>query len=258
VDHLTVNFTVALKHLAPDASKASADLPDAELSDVTTERLRRLIDGLAKLAPQVQYPATPELRITAPDGRFLVQVRDGKIKFTSWSLRTGGSELTPAQIFAAITGEELDDRPVRAAAEERKGLPRGAKVALLALVILGSNAVTAWFAMRPPARLPVELLPQYRLIDEDQGQRLLANMAGDYATGSAESDRVMTIKKDGAVRWWKIGENRSVVEEETFVTKPVQVQPSGTSGLLANNAIIELKDPITVMFFGEAYRRKVQ
>jgi hypothetical protein len=254
-----MNFNVALKHLAPDVSKAGADFPDAELADVTPDRLRRMVEGLAKLAPQVQYPAAPELRIHSPEGRFLVQVRDGKIKFTSWSLRTGGSELTPQQIVAAITGEPLDDRPQRGSddTEPQKGMGRGAKIALLALVIVGSNAVTAWLAVRPPPRLPLALLPEYRMMDDEPGRRLLTTLAGDYATGAAESDRAMTIKKDGAVRWWKIGENRSEVEEETFLTKPVQVQPGGGSGLLANNAIIEVKDPITVMFFGEAYRRKM-
>jgi hypothetical protein len=249
-------FTVALRHLAPDASRASADLPDAELMEVPTERLRRLIEGLAKIAPTVAYPTTPEVRVTSPEGRFLVHVKDGKIKFTSWSLRTGGSELTPAQIFAAITGEELDERTFVAAVTtvEEKRMPKGMKIALLAVVIVASNAVTAWMAVKPPPTL----LPNYRLMDAEPGSRLLATAAGDYEMGVAAGDRALTIRKDGTVRWFKYGENKTIAEEENFATKAVEVQPAHTPGLLAPNWIIEVKDPITVVFYGDTYRRKMK
>jgi hypothetical protein len=250
-------FTVTLRHLAPDASRAGADLPDAELTEVPTDRLRRLIEGLSKLAPTVSYPTTPELRVTSPEGRFLVHVKEGKIKFTSWSLRTGGSELTPAEIFAAITGEELDEPAFVAATavvEEKKTMPRGAKIALLAVVILGSNAVTAWMAVKPPPTL----LPNYRVMDAEPASRLLASTAGDYEMGTAAGDRGLTIRKDGTVRWYKYGENKTIAEEDGFTTKPVEVQPARTPGLLAPNWIIDVKDPITVVFYGDTYRRKVK
>jgi hypothetical protein len=37
----------------------------------------------------------------------------------------------------------------------------------------------------------------------------------------------------------------------------VQVGPNATPGLLADKAVIEVKDPITVVFYGDTYRRKV-
>jgi hypothetical protein len=247
-------YAVTLHHLASDVTWASATAPDVELKNLSAAKLRMLIESLATLAPAVQYPAAPEIRITAPGGRFLVQVKDAKVKFTSWALRAGGTELTPQQMIAAITGEPLDERGMVAGGSTSKSrLPKGVKVALLAVVIVGSNAVTAWVATKPP----MTLLPPYRLMDEAPAQRLLTTVAGDYETGKEPGDRALSIKKNGAVRWTKLGPDRAIEEDETFATKPVQVGPNATPGLLADKAVIEVKDPITVVFYGDTYRRKV-
>ncbi len=250
----STNYAVTLHHLAPDLSWSSATAPDHELKNLSAAKLRMLIESLVQLAPKVQYPAAPELRITAPGGRFLVQVKDGKVKFTSWSLRAGGTELTPEQIVAAITGEPLDPRGLPGGAPAKGRLPKSVKLALLALVIVGSNATTAWIAMKPKPTL----LPPLRAMDQAPGERLLASVAGEYAMGSQPGDRTLTIKKDGAVRWFKLGADGKIEEDESFTTKPVQVEPGATPGLLAENAVIEVKDPITVVFYGDTYRRKMQ
>lgn len=247
-------FAVTLHHLAPDVARAAKDLPDVELSDVTPDKLRKLLEALSALAPKVEYPAAPEMRIAAAEGRFLVQVKEGKVRFTSWSLRTGGSDLTPAQILAAITGEPLDERAGTGAAGGSGGkrISRVAKVALLAAVILGSNSVTAWMMMRPPPEL---LLPPYRLLDPEPAQRLFERVAGTYETGTTEGDRRLTIARDGVVHWGKFGTDGTLIEDTLFTAKAAESK--GQPALFTTgHALIEIKDPVTVVFYGDTFRRK--
>ncbi len=246
----STDFSVTLHHFAPDGARAAADLPDVELPAVSAEQLRALLRGLAQLAPTIQYPAAPELRIAAADGRFLVQVKDGRIRFTSWSLRAGGSELTPEEIFRAITGEELNDFGPGGARETKSRLPKGVKIALLALAILGTNAITAWVLTRPPA----DALPEYRRLDPEPAQRMWAEVAGTYETGAEEGDRRLTIKTGGDVNWSKYAADLTLDEQTTLKAEAVLL--AGRPALLTSTrAPIEVKDALTVIFYGDTYRR---
>lgn len=251
----SATFNVTLHHLAGDAKRADASLPDTELMGITSKQLGALLAALAKLAPTVAYPTAPELRIAAAEGRFLVQVKEGRIRFTSWALRTGGSELTPAQILAAITGDDVVDAAEfsdgGSSGGGRKRRPRAAVIALLALVIVGSNAMTAWTLTRPAP----DLLPPYRLLEPEPAQRLLAEVAGTYETGGAEGDRRLVIARDGAVQWAKFGAGRALEEETALTTQGAQ--SDGQPALLTSaRALIEIKDPLTLVYYGDTYRRK--
>ncbi|MDO8631376.1 MAG: hypothetical protein Q7R41_12880, partial [Phycisphaerales bacterium] len=115
MSELPPTFSVVLRHLSPDARQAGVEQAEVQLTDVSLWQLRELLNALTELAPKVAYPAVPEMRITATGQQFLVQVRDRRVRFSSWSIRTGGSDLTPAQILAAIAGtDETMDEPVGA------------------------------------------------------------------------------------------------------------------------------------------------
>src|SRR4051812_7939152 len=92
-------LVVTVHHLAPDLKSAGPNFPDVEHKDVTPQRLRGWLELLTKLAPNVEYPAAPELRIVGPRGRFLVQVRAGQVRLTSWSTNEGGADLTPDRVL---------------------------------------------------------------------------------------------------------------------------------------------------------------
>ncbi len=254
----TPAFTLGLHHLSADATQADAtqagaNLPDLELPAVKPEQLRVMLEALAALAPQIQYAANPEIRIAAGDRRFLVQIKEGHIRFTSWSLRAGGSDLTPQQILAAITGS--DEGPGGAAASAgaggRSGFPRGLKIALIAAAILGSNAITAWMLTRPPA----DLMPEYRLLAEEPAKRLLAGVAGDYAMGADDGDYALRISPEGKVRWVTFGE-KGVVMEETLLTAQAADSRGKPALVTSNRGLIEIRDPVTVAFYRDVYQRK--
>lgn len=249
----TPAFTLGLHHLSADATQAGANLPDLELPAVNPEQLRVMLEALAALAPQIQYPANPEIRIAAGDRRFLVQIKEGHIRFTSWSLRAGGSDLTPQQILAAITGsdEGAGSAPGAAGTGGRAGSSRGLTIALIAVAILGSNAITAWMLTRPPA----DLLPEYRLLAEEPGKRLLTDVAGDYATGAEDGDYALHIAPDGAVRWVTFGE-KGVVTEETLLTAQAAESRGKPALVTSNRGLIEIRDPVTVAFYRDVYQRK--
>jgi hypothetical protein len=227
-----------------------------QLSGVGLRQLQTLLEALATLAPKVEYPAVPEMRITDAERQFLVQVREGQVRFSSWSVRAGGCDLTPAQIVAAITGA---DPSTTAAGGEAEPAPpsrrrRGWQVVLLVGGILGSNAITAWMLTRPGPALPVELQPPYRLVESEPAERLLTRAAGVFETGGEEGDRRLAIRRDGAVNWGRYGPNRLIVEETplTVVAAETDGQPALRAG---DHSLIVVKDAATVVYFGDTYRR---
>lgn len=245
-------YSVTVHHLAPDAKAAGPEFADFELSDVTPKKLRGLLEQLSEIAPAVQPPASPEMRIASRDDRFLVQVKDGRIRFSSWSIRAGGCDLTPAQILAAITGNEEvaaeRDRSESASRQPRAWL----KIGLILLAIAGSNCVTAWMILRPA---PNPFLPAYTLLPPEPAARLLAATAGYYETGTAEGDRALKIAPEGKIRWVQFGPGGSVEEESELSAQAAQA--AGQPALFTSaGALIEIKDVVTLVYYGDTYRRR--
>lgn len=251
-------FEVTLHHLASDAGIAGADFSDTELTGMRVPELRKMLQAVAILAPTVQYPVLPELRITSPHGRFLVQVRDGRIRFSSWALRSGAAELTPDQIVAAITGVETEkdsgssmDAHTLLRALAPAGRSKWVTVGMLAAAIVVTNAATVWLVTRPEP----DLLPEYALMEGPPAQRLLADVAGSFETGGEAGDRALSILADGSVRWTLLGPNRQVAEETLLGAQPARSR--GMPVLVTSNrGMIEVKDPMTVIFYRDTYRRK--
>jgi hypothetical protein len=250
-------FQVFLHHLTPDAQAASIAHGDRELPAVTPERLQTLLTALAAVAARDDRTAMPELRIIALQGRFLVQARDGRLLLHSWKTRPEGLALKPEHIFAVVTGAgaEADFAAAEVLEPERRGsLPRPPrpwlKLALLAALIVGINAVTVWLLLRPAP----DLLPPYELLPAAATQQLLTDAAGDYETGAKEGDRGLRIAPDGSLRLVKFGPNHAVVEEVTLTAQGAQT--GGQPVLITSDrTTVEIKDAATVVLYGDTYRR---
>ena len=243
-------FTITLHHLSPEAKAAGLQYPDVELASVTAEKLHVLIDAMAALVGRDNGGATPELRITAPHGRFTVQVAGGQLRFNSWKTRVGGFDLTAGQIFAIVAGIE-DDGSGSAAASE--GRSRWLKLTLLVILIVVSNAVTVWMLTRPP---PNPFLPDYKLLAPEPANRLLSDVAGNYQTGTREGARGLKIMADGRIHWIKFGLKGAIVEESDLTAKAAA--SAGRPALFTNgDALVEIVDASTLKFYGDTYRRKL-
>ncbi len=253
MSELPVAFSVVLHHLSPDARRAGIELAEVQLTDVSLWQLRALLNALTELAPKVAYPVTPEMRITSEGRQFLVQVRDGRVRFSSWSVRSGGGDLTPAQILALIAGtDEAAAAPAgaTAGAGDKRRRRRIWLIAFIAGGVLGSNGLTAWMLTRPAP----DLLPVHRLLEPDPAQRLLERAAGVYETGQTDGDRRLNLRRDGTVQWFLLGEGKMVVEETTLST--VAAEAGGQPALLAGNrTMIEVRNAATLVYFGDTYRR---
>jgi hypothetical protein len=245
-------FTVTLHHLAPGAKKAGAAYPDTEVPEVTEKKLRQLVRALASLAPAEHGAASPELRVVSAHGHFIVQISQGRLRINSWTMCLGGSDLTPDQIFNLITGAEA---VAGAAAEVDSARSRGSRmklIALLAAVVLGTNAVTAWMLLRTP---PNPFLPEFTPLAKEAAARLLDGVAGEYQSGTAAGNRALVIAVTGRARWRTFGPNQTVAEESDVVLQPVHSR--GKSALLADGqALVEIADAASIVFYNETYRRK--
>jgi hypothetical protein len=258
-------FTITLHHLAPDAKQAGRAFPDVERTKVDSAGLQALIEAIAALAPACDYTTAPELRITTETrGKFIVQVKNGQVKVTSWSVKAAAATLTPDEIFALVTGteapvekQELVTHSTPAAGRPaRQKMPRRNAVILLVVGIVTANALTAWMALRPPPGLPAEILPAYRVLDPDYGRRVLADYAGIYETGGNPGDRELTLFNDGRIKWVTFGPGRTAADVLMLTVQPAESR--GKSVLVANNGgMVEMKDALSVVYFGDTYRRKL-
>lgn len=247
-------FTVTLHHFAPGAKWADAAWPDTELTEVTDKKLRELIRALGTLTSTNLGGASPELRVAAPHGQFIVQISQGRLRINSWTLKVGGADLSPDQIFALITGAEAVADAVGVdlgGGGQRRS--RGKAIAILAALILGTNAVTAWMLTRPPP--PAPLLADHAPLAKEPAQRFVAEIAGDYQTGRGDGARILKIAKDGRVHWLLLGPGGETAEDAELAVQPVQSH--GKPALLADDrALIEVADASALVFYEETYRRK--
>ncbi len=247
-------FTVTLHHLALGAKEANAAWPDTEVPGLTAKKLRELIRALAALAPTNLGTASPELRVVAPHGQFVVRISEGRLRINSWTIKVGGADLSPDQIFSLITGAEAVAEA--AGINVSDGSPkrsRGGVLAVLAVLILGTNALTAWMLTRPPP--PAPLLPDFTPLVKEPAERFIADVTGDYRTGPNEGARGLKITKDGHVHWLRFGPAGAIAEDTELVVQPVQAL--GKPALFADGrALIETDATASLVFYNEIYRRK--
>ncbi len=249
-------YNVALKHLSRDGTKAAADLPAQALNHISGKQLRAVLEAVGALAPSVIPPAEPELNIVAPDGKFVVRAKGGALHFTSWSSQHKSGQLSASRIYSIITGEEeaaVAERQasvgVRGGGRSGGGGGKGALV-LLAIAILAVNSFTIWFVTRPKKTL----LPSYTVLPAGPAERLLGNVAGVYETGSAPGDRRLEIDKSGQAQRYKFGNERTLTSKQTFTVVPAEA--GGKPALLTSRkSLITVSDSLTVMLYGDSYRR---
>ena len=247
-------YTVTLHHLAPGAKQAGANFPDVECPAITEKQLRELIRQLGALASTNLGAALPEIRVVAPLGQFVVKISEGRLRVNSWAIKIGGADLSPEQIVGVISGAGAE--PESTSAEEHAAAgkrPRGGVVAVLAVLIIGINALTAWMLTQPQP--PVPLLPEYTPLAREPAERFVTGIAGEYRTSSNGGGRGLVVGKDGRVHWLRFGPGGAVAEDTEVAVKPVQAH--GKPALLADGrTLIETDATTSLVFYNEVYRRK--
>jgi hypothetical protein len=247
-------YMVTLKHLTRDAKKAAAALPEVQLRYIWGNQLRALLDAVAALGPGVVFPVEPELRITAPDGKYVVQLKGGKLQLVSWSSKHKGGEYSATRIHAIVTGEEEAEaqRAHDAATAPAGGglLQSKAAMALMLVAIVAVNGFTLWFVTRPKKTL----LPKYTVLAAEPAWRVLETVAGYYET----SERRLEIDKNGKAQRFKIGPERKLTALPAFTVEAADA--GGKQALLASlnasrKTLITIKDPVSIVLYGDTYQR---
>lgn len=256
-------YSVTLHHLSPDATAAGLAYPDEQLLAVTAPQLREMLFALGTVARQltIYEPSTPEIRVKTDREIYIIRTRYRRLCFVGWETILRGEDHTVAFIMSTITGTlELPDKaaakieryvpsPASAPPVGKGGAPRWAKVAVLAALIIGFNAATAWMLLRPPP----SLVPKHELLPEAESHALLLKVSGEYETGSQEGARRLLIDPDGVLRLAKFGPQRAIIEERMKTSRGARVD--GRAALVTKDTVLVIKDQDTVLLYGNTYRR---
>jgi len=186
---------------------------------------------------------------TATDGE-----RRGSLSLTPGA---GGGTSNHRAVGGSSSPQALGSEPAFSPAEaeaEASGLPRWAKIAGLAILIVAFNATTVWLVFFREVSSP---MPEAEPIPEFETGGLLAKAAGEYETGNQEGDRRLIIEATGGLRIAKYGPERAVLQEMTKSAKGGSV--NGKIVLVTSDpTTIEIKDANTVVYFGTTYRRRAR
>ena len=260
-------YSVTLHHLSPGAKAAGLAYPDEQLPGVTTSQLQDLLFALGEVATTltIYEPATPEIRIKTDRDVFVIRTRYRQLSFVGWETILRGEEHSVSYILSTITGTA---EPVKAVAKVERvfatssgsappvdtgRVPRKAKIAVMAALIIGFNATTAWMLLRPAP----SLLPKHELLPESESAALLGKVAGEYETGLKQGDRRLIIDTDGTLHLSKLGPKLTATEERTKSTRGALVD--GRPALITSDPyVLVIKDTDTLVLYGSTYRRHIR
>lgn len=259
-------FNVTLHQLAPGATAPAATAADVTLTGLDRDGLRKLLESFEAMAAALSLyePAEPELRIRTEHKQYIVRALYGRLVLEGWETSRRGEDhdiafiLATVSEIAVIPAPEKTDEPAapaaapkqRATAAATPGLSRTARIALLAVCILGLNAFTAWTLLRPPA----DNLPPHTLLSTSESRALLTRLAGEYATGADTGDRRLVIGTDGTLQLAKFGPDKTLTEQRTKTLRAASLD--GRPALLTNDpAVLTVRDNNTVELFRTVYKR---
>ena len=257
-------YSVTLHHLSPDATAAGLAYPDEQLQNVSVPQLRDLLTALATVASQltIYEPSTPEIRVKTDREIFVIRTRYRRLCFVGWEAILRGEDHSVGFIVGTITGTvepakftpKIIERYVPASTTSTPttmpgSVPRWTKIAVLAVLIIGFNAITAYMLLRPAP----SVVPRHELMADSESRALLLRVSGEYETGTGEGDRRLLINADGTLRLAKFGAQRAILEERRKTARGALVD--GRAALVTSDGVVVLKDADTVILFGNTYRR---
>lgn len=262
------NYSVTLHHLAPGATAAGLQFPDEQMPSVTPAQLREMLNALSVVAAglTIYEPSNPEIRIKTDRDVFVVRTRYRQLCLVGWETSLRGEEHSVPYILTTVAGGAAEvSRFVPAKVERVPSAPpsgdakapgaggsRRTKLAIMAVLILGFNAATAWMLFKP---VPT-LTPGYTLMGDTESRTVLIKAAGDYSTGMQPGDRHLKIAPDGTLTFSKYAAAQALVEPRVRPASGAIV--SGQPALVTsdkNPAVVEIKDADTVVCTNTTYRR---
>ncbi len=259
-------YSITLHHLSPDAKAAGLAYPDEHLLAVSIGQLRELLHSLSEVAARqtIYEPSSPEIRIKTERDVFVVRTRYRRLCFIGWEAMLRGEEHSVAYILSAITGNSEHGKsipkaerptpsykPQSAPAIDGGGVPRWAKITIMAVLIIGCNSTAVWLLMKPPAHMT----PKFTLLPDFESRALLGKVAGEYVSGNREGDRRVVIDADGVLRFTKFGAKKALIDEGSKSARGGLSE--GRAVLVTSDpAVVTIKDSDTLILYGMTFKRK--
>lgn len=245
-------FRVSTLRLSADATRADAALAPADLGPLTAPELQRLLENLRTVDTTGPSGIDPCLDIRCHTRKFRVRPRAGRLLLFDLRDEFGPyAELSPEEIIARLAGAGLQGRRAALLQAGRRFAPR-----LLAIGFLGGALVLAahtvrWFLTAPTVRPS----PAVVLL-ENQGEiaSRRQEIAGTFATGEAEGDRILVLRADGTASFSEV--RRTGGPPEIGDSYRVVRRAGKTCLLTSEGGIIELLTLDTVAYYGDTYRRR--
>ncbi len=262
-------YSVTLHHLAPGATAAGLEHPDEQIAAVTPDQLRELLSALEQVALglTIYEPSSPEIRIKTDRETFVVRTRYRQLCFVGRESLLRGEPHTIPFILATVTGEAVEpvkpleparnyERPPSAApAPSEAGAPSAPwlKIAVLLVLIAGCLGGGLWMLFKPARGVA----PKFTAMSPAESTTLLARLAGEYRTGTAEGDRRLIIAADGTLRLAKYGPGQAIAEEIIRTARGAR-QDGQTALATTDPYVLMVRDPDGIQLYGLTYKRVVQ
>lgn len=260
-------YSVTLHHLAPGATAAGLAYPDEQMAVVTPDQLRELLRALEETAAQltIYEPSTPEVRIKTEREVFVVRTRYRQLCFVGRESALRGEPHSIPYILGTIAGEAPDkllaSEPVQAYERPSSAAPMPVdgettarkpwlKVAVLLALIVVCFGTGVWMLVKPPRNFA----PKADGLPAADSAALLARLAGEYRTGTAEGDRRLLLGADGTLRLAKYGPAQAIAEEAMRTVRGA-TQNGQTALTTPDPYVILVREPDSLVLFGQTYKR---
>lgn len=261
-------YSVTLHHLAPGATAAGLQYPDEQLANVSVDRLRELLLALELVAAglTIYEPSTPELRIRNEREVFVVRTRYRQLCLVGRESLLRGEPHSIPYIVGVITGVATEpatplepvrtyERPPSASPIAPEGAPPKPwlKIAVLLTLIAACLGTGVWLLLRPARTVA----PKFAPLPPAESTALLGRLAGEYRTGTGEGDRRILLLADGTLRLAKYGPAQAIAEEIVRTARGAS-QNGQTALATPDPYLILVRDPDTLVLYGQAYKRVAQ
>lgn len=252
-------YPVSTVNLSPDFTRADVAFGTVDLGKLSAGDLVALLERFRHLDGVGNLDAEPHVILTGRSGRFHVRTGQGKLfLYNARATLEPYAELTAAEIVTQLERESVTAPPFPmggSAASPPDARPPAAPHRFIAVAILvvgmALNGYTLYSVFYTDS---VDKKPSVTLVtDAKEAAGRRQEIAGTYATGDRQGDRVIAITADGRVNFSEVGVKGGIGENKD----QFKLGKRGVKYCLAttDSGVIDVLNIDTVVYYRDTYRR---
>jgi len=262
-------YTVTLIHLSEDARSAGADLERIVRPDMSHEGLLRTLENFCTIDPLENARTDPEIRVQVRQESYLLHTANRKLLLYDVHNRNlAGFPMTVPEAIAEIDGTAMTARyttvlksslarpPAPAQEAPPPAAPPAGRLNLPRLIVLACTACAlggALVHLRLPSGTDGPPAAFHR-VRSSEAAGLQAALVGVYMTGTKPGEHGMVLTATGELRLFEL----RGAEPPRVVRATARLGRVGKTLCLATDqpgGLVEITDPGTFVYCGDAYRR---